>query len=327
MKKRGSRAVCALLAVLLLLSACGAAAPETATGFALDTVVSVTVWGGEEGAAGRVLELCGRYEAVFSRTLPDSEISRINRGEDPALSEDAEALLVLSLDWAARTGGAFDPALGAVTSLWDFHSEDPDLPDPDDVAAALARSGYGRVALAGDRCSLSDGAQLDLGGVAKGYIADRIGEAIAAEGAAGAVVNLGGDVLCLGHKPDGSGFTVGIQKPFADAGEVLLSVTVSDMAVVTSGVYERYFTRDGRTYHHVLDPETGYPAESGLVSVTVLTPSAADGDALATACLVLGPQAGMALIDGLENAWAVFLTDSGEILFSEGLRERFSVRD
>ena len=326
MAKRNARGLCALLASLLLLSACGTAPPETASGFALDTLVSVTVWGGPEGCAAETLELCAAYESAFSRTAPDSEISRVNRGEDAALSEDAEALLSLALDWAARTDGAFDPALGAVTALWDFHSGDAVLPDPGDVTAALARSGFERVTLSEGRCVLSGGAELDLGGVAKGYIADRMGEALREEGVAGAVVNLGGDVLCLGHKPDGSGFTVGVQKPFADTGEVLLTVTVTDMAVVTSGVYERYFTLDGQLYHHVLDPDTGYPAGSGLVSVTVLTPSAADGDALATACLVLGPEEGMALLDGLEDAWGIFVTEDGEVLCSRGLAERFSLR-
>ena len=327
MKIRTVKVLCLLLTAVTLLSACGTAAPETASGFALDTLVSVTVWGGPDGCAGQALDLCGGYEAVFSRTLGGSDVSRLNLGEDVPLSPDTVSLLSLSLDWASRTGGAFDPALGTVTALWDFRSDDPALPDPGDLAAALSCSGSGHVSLSGDRCVLSGGAELDLGGIAKGYIADRIGDALLAEGVTGAVVNLGGDVLCLGRKPDGSAFSVGIQKPFAAAGEVLLSVSVSDMAVVTSGVYERYFTLDGRTYHHVLDPSTGYPAESGLVSVTVLTPSAADGDALATACLVLGPEDGMALIDGLENAWAVFITESGEILYSEGLREHFSVRD
>ncbi len=318
------RRIFALLLVLAMLCLSGCGKPVTAQGFAMDTVVSLTLYGASEADAENVLALCEAYEALFSRTQADSDLSRLAAGEAFAPSAHTLRLVALARHWAEVTDGAFDPALGAVTELWDFTSGAGTVPPETEIHAALAQSGWENIALSDTAITLAPGAKLDLGGIAKGYIADRMGEALREEGIESGLVNLGGDVLCIGEKPDGSGFAIGIQDPFGDTGEPILILHVRDAAVVTSGNYQRYFEQDGVRYHHILNPETGYPVQSGLASVTVITASAADADAIATACMVLGLEQGMALVESLEGVWAVFITESQDIFYSAETQARFS---
>lgn len=315
-----------LLTVLCVLCLSGCGEPETARGFAMDTAVSVTVYDASLQTAEEALALCGTYEALFSRTVETSELSRLAAGEDFPLSDATWELLQRSLYWAQVTAGDFDPALGAVTELWDFTSGAGTVPPEEDIAAALSRSGWEKVTAEDGKVTLQPGTKLDLGGIAKGCIADRIGEKLRQDGVESALVNLGGDVLCIGEKPDGTGFQVGIQDPFGETGAPMAVLTVRDCAVVTSGVYNRCFEADGVLYHHILDPDTGYSARTDLVSVTVLTGSAADGDAVATACLVRGLEGAMELVNGLEEVWAVFVTEDGVLHTTEGLESRFPLR-
>ena len=188
--------------------------------------------------------------------------------------------------------------------------------------------GFQKVSLDGNRISFSDnGTILDLGAIAKGYIADRLKDFLLEQGVTSATISLGGNILCVGAKPDGSAFKIGIQKPFDEQGQPLLIAEVNDWSVVTSGVYERCFEQDGVFYHHILDPSTGYPCDNGLLSVTILSPASVDGDALSTTCFSLGLDRGMALIDSLENTYAVFITDDYEIHYSAGLTDAISITE
>ena len=155
--------------------------------------------------------------------------------------------------------------------------------------------------------------RIDLGGIAKGYIADRLKEYLEKEGIEHATINLGGNVLTIGTKPDGSDYKIGIQKPFAADGEVLEVLSVHDRSVVSSGDYERYFEKDGVIYHHILDPQSGWPVQNDLDQVTILSDSSADGDALSTTCYVLGLEKGMKLIQEMDDVEAIFVTKEGEI--------------
>lgn len=162
---------------------------------------------------------------------------------------------------------------------------------------------------------------IELGAVAKGYIADKVKEYLVSEGVKSAVIDLGGNVLCIGEKPDGEPFKIGIQKPFADRSETVAAVEIAGRSVVSSGVYERYFEKDGKQYHHILDPSTGYPYENGLVAVTVLSEQSVDGDGLSTACFALGLEKGLKLIEQTPDTEAVFITEDGEMHFSKGFPE------
>ena len=310
----------AIVLLSLLLSGCGNRQPVVREAFLLDTFVSVTLYDGSEETAQGALDLCRRYEAVFSRTDPDSELCRLNCREISQVSDELAELIALGLDYARLTDGAFDITAGSVTSLWDFSAETPQVPDPAAVAEGLTHVGWERVSLTGNTVAFSDPETvIDLGGIAKGYIADRMADYLREEGVTSAIIDLGGNLYCLGTKPGGQPFQVGIQYPYEDRQTVIGSLPAEDLSVVTSGVYERCFTVDGTLYHHILDTATGYPVENDLLSVTIVSGASVDGDALSTACFALGREAGTALIESRENVEAIFITDDFAIHITSGL--------
>ncbi|NCB91012.1 MAG: FAD:protein FMN transferase [Clostridia bacterium] len=315
-----------------ILNGCGNSTPTqdpepiTETGFYLNTVVSITIYDSSDTSLlTESLNICKQYEDQLSRTIPTSEISRLNNGEltdeqgISHLSADTAKLIQEGLSYAELSDGAFDITIGPVSSLWDFTSEDPSIPDDADIQAKLPLVGYKKVALDGESIHFdTEGMQLDLGAIAKGYIADRIKDHLVSKDVKSAIINLGGNVLCIGEKPDGTPFKIGVQKPFADRNETITTVDVSDYSVVSSGIYERHFEKDGRNYHHILDPSTGYPYDNGLTSVTILSPTSTEGDGLSTTCFALGLDAGMALINETEDVEAAFISSDGKIHYSSG---------
>lgn len=310
----------AIVLLSLLLSGCGNRQPVVREAFLLDTFVSVTLYDGSEETAQGALDLCRRYEAVFSRTDPDSELCRLNCREISQVSDELAEVIALGLDYARLTDGAFDITAGSVTSLWDFSAETPQVPDPAAVTEGLTHVGWERVSLTGNTVAFSDPETvIDLGGIAKGYIADRMADYLREEGVTSAIIDLGGNLYCLGTKPGGQPFQVGVQYPYEDRQTVIGSLPAEDLSVVTSGVYERCFTVDGTLYHHILDTATGYPVENDLLSVTIVSGASVDGDALSTACFALGREAGTALIESRENVEAIFITDDFAIHITSGL--------
>ena len=194
------------------------------------------------------------------------------------------------------------------------------IPSDDEIKKALTTVDYQNVVVDGNTVTLKDpSAKIDLGGIAKGYIADRMKDSLNQKGAACGYINLGGNVLCLGAKPDGSSYNIGIQRPFDEEGAAMLAVSVTDQTVVSSGVYERYFEVDGKRYHHILDTATGYPYDNGLLGVSIITDESVDGDGLSTTCFALGLTDGMALVESLDNTEAVFITEDYELHFSSGM--------
>ena len=185
---------------------------------------------------------------------------------------------------------------------------------------------YRDVSLEGDEIRFAkEGMQLDLGAVAKGYIADRIKDYLLEQGVESAIIDLGGNILCVGSRPGGDPFRIGLQRPFASHSETVATVEITDKSVVSSGIYERYFEEDGVLYHHILNPETGYPYDNGLVSVTIISDESVDGDGLSTSCFALGLEKGMELINSLPDVQAVFITEDGELHFSEGFEDELTV--
>ena len=312
----------ALLA--LLLSGCGGSS-YIYQDFLLNTEVSVTVYRyGDRAAAQEALELCGSYEKIFSRTDPDSELYRLNRREISTVSPELAQVISLGLDYARRSGGAFDISMGGVSELWDFTAPAPQIPASEEVAERLAHTGWETVTVDGDTVSFADPETiLDLGGIAKGYIADRMADYLREQGVASATISLGGNIYCLGKKLDGSPFQIGIQYPYEERNQVIGGLPASDQSVVTSGLYERCFTANGKLYHHILDPNTGWPVENGLLAVSIVSGRSVDGDALSTACFVLGLEEGMALIETTEGAEAVFITEDFQLHLSSGLEGIF----
>lgn len=310
----------ALAALLLLLGGCRTA-PLSGSDFLLDTAVSVTLYGGGSKATLEgALELCRRYDRMFSRTDPESEVYRLNHagGEAIAVPRELREVLETAIAYAELTGGRYDVTICPVTDLWNFTAADPSLPDPEALREAVSRVNWRNIVLEGDTARLLHGAQIDLGSIAKGYIADRMADSLREQGVSSAIINLGGNILTVGGKPDGSPFRIGVQRPFERREETVGTVEVKDRSVVSSGVYERSFVLDGRRYHHILDPATGYPADTGLTGVTVVSDRSVDGDALSTVLFLLGPEEGPALAERIPGVDAVFITEEGEVRFTSG---------
>ena len=245
-----------------------------------------------------------------------------NKEEKMVAQKAMEKMMIQDLAdqcYSELSGGAFDITIEPVSSLWDFTSGEKIVPDAETIAEKQACVGYEDVELKGNKLRFKkEGMGIELGAVAKGYIADKVKEYLVSEGVKSAVIDLGGNVLCVGEKPDGKPFKIGIQKPFADRSETVSAVEIAGTSVVSSGIYERYFEKDGKLYHHILDPATGYPYENGLVSVTVLSEESADGDGLSTACFALGLEKGLELIEQTPDTEAMFITEDGEMHFSKG---------
>ena len=303
--------------------------PITATAFKLNTVVKVTIYDSQdEKILQDALALCDKYEKIFSRTRTDSEIYLLNEGKLPQedgyyiLSEECAELIGKGLYYSELSGGAFDITIEPLSSLWDFTSGEKQIPDSQTLVEAQKHVGYEKVELKGNKIRFQeDGMGLELGAIAKGYIADKIKEFLISEGVESAVIDLGGNVLCIGARPDGEAFRVGIQKPFADRNETVATAGIRDHSVVSSGIYERYFEKDGKLYHHILNPKSGYPYENGLTAVTILSDESVDGDGLSTVCFALGLEKGLELINSLPDTQAVFITEDGELHYSEHFEE------
>lgn len=320
-----------LLSVSLgLVSGCGASRPLSRSGFYFDTVITVTIYdASKESALAGCFDLAERYENYFSNTLPDSDISKINaaNGAPVTVHEETAELLEKGISYGNLSGGSFDITIGKLSDLWNISLkallEETDasmVPSEAEIAEALSTVDYTCIQIDGNEVTLTNpGAKIDLGGIAKGYIADRMKEYLSEQGVTSALINLGGNVLTLGEKPDGSPFTIGIQYPFEEDGSSIASVQVTDQTVVSSGIYERYFEVEDTLYHHILNPKTGYPYDNDLLGVTVVTKDSVDGDALSTICFALGLEKGMDFIESLEGTEALFITEDYRVHTTSGL--------
>lgn len=294
------------------------------SGFYFDTVITVTLY---DKDSEQLLEDCFKmadtFEQYFSATRDDSDISKINHagGKPVEVHEETIELIEKGLYYSELSEGGFDITVGNLTSLWDFTQENPKLPENTEIQSAIASVDYRGVEVSGHTVSLKNrDARIDLGGIAKGYIADKMKEYLTGQGVTQGIINLGGNVLCLGEKSDGP-YRIGVQKPFDMEGTALFALEIADQTVVTSGVYERCFTLEDKLYHHILNPATGYPYDNQLVSVTIICKNSVDGDGLSTACFSMGLEKGMELIESLPDTEAVFITEDNELHFSSGMGE------
>lgn len=318
--KTGVLLISAGLLSAILLSGCTTLPKSeslTMTGTYFDTVVQIEVWGADQDMIEHCRKMCETYEQMLSATIETSEISKINNadGEPVSVSDDTAELIEKGIEYGEISGGLFDITIAPASGLWNFtDNEDKTLPDPDELAEAVSHIDYRCVHVDGNTVVLTDPeAQIDLGGIAKGYIADRLKEYLEGEGIEHALIDLGGNMLALGGRYDGTDFRIGLQKPFAETGTAMAALSINDQSVVTSGDYERYFEKDGVIYHHILDPATGYPVQNDLDQVTIISDRSVDGDALSTTCFAMGLEDGLELIRSLDGVEAIFVTKDGEI--------------
>lgn len=303
-----------VLLLALFLTGCRAQAPEQTEFFAMDTLMNLKLWGDPDGKAAReVVQTINALASALSVTDAQSEIARLNETGSTALSEETAALLAAALKLSRRTDGAFDPTVYPLVRLWGFTGETQAVPGSAELQRALAAVGTENVLQSGQNVTLRNGAMLDFGGIAKGYAAEKCAKLLEAAGIEAALLSLGGNVQTVGTKPDGSAWAVGIADPENPTQAIATLTFTGSLALVTSGGYQRYFEEDGVRYHHILNPKTGYPARSGLASVTILAESGALADALSTALFVMGLDAAAEFWMGSDDFEAVFVTDGGKI--------------
>ncbi|MBR4015536.1 MAG: FAD:protein FMN transferase [Anaerotignum sp.] len=326
----------------LLLSGCGQRLPvqentnterHEATTFAMDTIMTFAIYhdDGEELLIDTEQEI-RRLEQMLSVTVEDSEINQLNEnaGKEPVkLSEDTMALLEAGKELGKETEHCFDIAISPVVKAWGFTEEEKHVPSQEELERLLPLTHLEDLVIDGTDSTAylqKEGMAVDLGGIAKGYASDSVTALLKGKGVESAMLSLGGNISAIGHKPDGEKWKVAVANPLDDNGYVGL-VQVSDCNVVTSGGYQRYFEENGKTYHHIINPATGYPADNGLLSVTILCKSGTKADALSTALFVMG-------LERAEEYWknhtdfeAIFITEKGEVIATEGIAESFTLEN
>lgn len=297
--------------ILILLLICGCNSGETEnseTRFLLDTVCTVTADCGDDIING-AFSLCEDLERTLSKTAKDSDVYRLNNTDGfVSVSADTVKTIERALYYSDLSGGKFDITVAPLSALWDFKNQV--VPSKDEIAEALQNVDYHSIEIKNGEISLN-GKQIDLGGIAKGYIADKATEYLKEKGVKRALVNFGGNICMIGE------YNIGIKKPFDNS--VIASISLKDKCAVTSGIYERYIEKDGKIYHHILDPKTGYGVENELAAVTVIGKTAIDCDALSTVCMLLGTEKGLEIINNTADTEAVFIDRENNMTLSAGL--------
>lgn len=327
----------AFAAMIITQPACSLKRPDPVSldGFFFDTVCNIAVYDMEDMSRDSALSVindafleCGRYESLFSRTLPGTDVYNINHGNGQYVEcgGDTVELINKGLYYSELTDGKFDITIGKAADLWDFHEEDaPALPDKGELSGAVSHVDYKSVEVSGNKVRLTDPeAEIDLGGIAKGYVADRLCEFLSENKVTSALISLGGNISSVGDK-NGSPFKVGIREPFSDDNAVRAVTPSENSTVVSSGIYERYFRIGDTVYHHILDPDTGMPADTDIYGITVTSSNSrsADCDALSTACLIFGREKALELIESLEG-FEAYIIDSSD---TEYMTSGFMLKD
>jgi len=324
-----------LILLFLLFSICGCGKKEySRVEFSMDTVVEIKVYHSRKAEAGEAIDSSmkeiKRVEQKMSRFLPASEVSRINKqalsaGKSASglkegwipVSSELFSLLEESVRLSNLTKGCFDVTVCPLWKMWKFEGENIEVPGKREIETALELVAYKNMILQDGKIKFAKkGMGIDLGGIAKGYAVDAAIKVLKEKNVKSAMVNAGGDIYVLGRK-QGKPWRIGIRHPRKE-GEILGIVEVEDRAIVTSGDYERFFFSEGKRYHHIFNPKTGYPAEE-CQSVTIVAKKATFADGLATGVFVLGPKEGMALIESLEEVEGVIVNKEGEVSVSSGL--------
>ena len=325
--KKGIALLLSLLLALSPVAGCRAqAASVSRTDYLLDTVVTLTLYGATEADLDAAFSQIRRLSDLFDAYDPFSELGWLQAaaGQKPvAVSPDTMELLTFAREMYEKTGGYLDVTVGPLIDLWDIRNGGH-YPTREELSAVLGLLGMDDLILDevnGTAYLARPGMRLDLGALAKGYIADKVKALLLERGVTSGVIDLGRNILLIGEKPGNAPFSIGIQSP-DDAGTMLRVLSLRDKSLVTSGTYERYFEREGRRYHHVLDPFTGFPADRGLAAVTILSGSSLLGDALSTACLLLGVEKGRALVDSLPEAEALFVKTDGTVVATAGFPDK-----
>ena len=296
--------------------------------FAMDTYMTVTAYGAKAQEAVDEAEAeIQRLDELLSTGNEESEIAQLNQNKSATLSEDAGYLVERALELNKETDGAFDIAIYPVMEAWGFPTQNYQVPTADTLESLLKLADASQIIYDENSRKISfgrEGMKIDLGGIAKGYTSSRIMDIYKENNISSGLVNLGGNVQALGTKPDGSKWRVAVQSP-DDTEDYLGILSVEDKAVITSGGYERYFEQDGKTYHHIINPKTGYPAENGLTSVTVVSEDGTLADGLSTSLFIMGKDKAIEFWRVHSDEFdIIMMTDEGKLYMTEGIQNDFS---
>ncbi|MDR0880658.1 MAG: FAD:protein FMN transferase [Clostridioides sp.] len=305
------------------------------TFYALGTVNKVDIYEMNKSKSEKILTKCGsilrNIDNEMSTKIASSEVNKINEksGESSVkVSDETYEVIKRSIEYAKITDGHFDSTIGPLSSLWAIGTDEARVPTKDEIDTLLPLVSYKNVELDDKTSSvklLKNGMKLDLGAIAKGYAADVVADYLKSQGVKRSIVNLGGNLYIIGTKEDGDEFNIGIQDPNRTDGNAIGSIRVSDKSVVTSGIYERYIEKDGKMYHHLLNPATGYPYDNNLSSVSIISTKSIDCDALSTSVFGLGLEDGLKLVNSLDGVDAVVVTNDKKIYLSKGLEGKMKI--
>lgn len=303
--------------------------PVTKESFYFDTVCQVTVYDmknmSEDNAKdviGKAFSQCEKYEKLLSKTKRGSDIYKINHAAGKAVQCDGITIEVIKkgLEYSKLTNGKFDITIGKAQDTWDFHNHKSKPPAKEKLAKAMKYVDYKQVRVNGNKVQMGTSkGEIDLGAVAKGYIADGIAKYLKEQGVTSAIISLGGNIECVGNK-GGKPFNIGIEKPFSERSDIVGACDVDNETIVTSGIYERYIKYKGKKYHHILDSKTGMPVDSDVVGVSIKSDfgHSGDCDGLSTTCLILGSKEGKRLIEKMKGYEALFILKNGKLVRTKG---------
>lgn len=308
--------------------------PLKRTEFVLGTSVTISLYDHQSSdLLNKAFNKLRDLEDILSINKSDTLIDTINKNAAiKSVKVDSETLFIItkSLEYSTLSDGSFDITIGPIVKLWNIGFPDARVPSPEEIDAKLNLVDYRQIEIDQSNNAVflkSKGMLIDLGGIAKGYAADEVVKMLKQNGTRHALVDIGGNVYALGTKPDGSLWKIGIQDPFNPRGRVIGSIALSDKSIVTSGIYERYLEEGGKKYHHILNPDTGYPFENELASVTVITSNSIDGDALSTSVFSKGLEDGLEFVDTLEDVEAIFVTKDKKVYITKNLEDSFALTD
>ncbi|MBU5484916.1 FAD:protein FMN transferase [Clostridium sp. MSJ-11] len=326
-----------ILSSFLLLTSCGQKVAKeepyvTRENYLLGTIVQLKVYGeNAEKAANKAMDVISNIDDLMSPSKPNSEVSQINSNSGKSyvkVSDDTLNVIKKSLYYSSLSDGAFDVTVGPLVNIWGIGTDHARVPGEKEIKEKLSLINYKDIEIDEKSKSVKlkrEGQGIDLGAIAKGYAADKVKEVLVEEGVKTAFINLGGNVVTLGKKTDGSDWNIGVQDPLETRGGYFAIVKASDKSVVSSGNYERFFEQNGVRYHHILDTKTGYPSNNEIMATTIISEKSIDGDALSTSVFVLGLDKGMRLIEGLEGVEAVFVTKDKKVYTTSGLKDSIKI--
>ncbi|KEJ03341.1 thiamine biosynthesis protein ApbE [Clostridium botulinum A2B3 87] len=306
--------------------------PVSRETYLMGTIINIKAYGkNADKAVQSSVDKISDIENKMSLNIPTSEVNKINKNAGIApvkVSKNTFHVIKASLIYSEKSKGSFDITVEPLVSLWGIGTDKAKIPSKDEISNALKLINYKDVIINEKESTVMlkrKGQAIDLGAIAKGYTADELKKVLLNYNVSSAFLSLGGNVYVLGNKPDKTPWKIGVQNPLEPRGDYLGIVSVSDKSVVTSGNYERFFERNGKRYHHIFDTKTGYPAEKGLISVSIISDKSIDGDALSTSVYTLGLDEGKKLIESLKGVEAIFVTNDKKVYVTSGLKDVFKL--